>query len=547
MAAAPARRLAGAAGIMMGSILLSRVLGLAREAVISGKLGQGVESDIYMAAFQLPDALFFLIAGGALSSAFIPVYTELVARGEDARASALFSAVASVMFVVVSAAVLVGFAFTEPLVRLLAYGYSPELARQVAPLTRIVLPAQLFFFLGGMMMGVQQARGRFLLPGMGPNIYNVGIIVGGVLLIDRIGASGLCWGALCGAFVGNFLLQAWGCRALRVRFRPRLGWRDPDAVRVWKLMLPVILGLALPQVSIQLNRIFSTTLGAGPMSALTRANNLMQAPLAIFGHSLSIAVFPTMSAQAALADWDRLRDTLGLGLRYVCLLTVPAMALLVVLREPLTSVLYEHGRFTAAHTAITAEALAYYALGLPAWSAQSLFARGFYALQDTRTPVLIGTGVTVVFVPMNFVCMNGLGMGLNGLALATSVAAALNACVMLIALRRRLGRLGLRHIGRSVTRMLVAALVAAPVAWVLSLAVTGALPPPAGPVPVKLTGLALLAVAGGGGAVAYVFSARWLGVTELSDLRAMLRRRRARRAHSGQGEAPEPEPGQGAR
>jgi len=528
MAATPARRLAGAAGIMMGSILLSRVLGLAREGVISGKLGQGAQSDVYMAAFQLPDALFFLIAGGALSSAFIPVYTEMVARGEDARANALFSTVASVMFVVVSAFIVVGMVFTEPLVRLLAYGYKAEIIAQVVPLTRIVLPAQLCFFLGGLMMGAQQARGKFLLPGMGPNIYNLGIIAGGLLLIDHLGTAGLCWGAVAGAVAGNFLLQVWGAHGQGVRFRPSLAWRDPDAVRVWKLMLPVLLGLALPQVSIQLNKVFSTTLGEGPMSALTRANTLMQAPLAIFGHSLSIAVFPTMSAQVALADWDRMRATIGMGLRFVCLLTLPSTALLIVLGRPITAVIFQQGLFTAADTATTATALTYYAIGIAAWSAQSILARAFYAMHDTRTPVIIGTAVTLVFVQLSFMFMNSLGMGLSGLALATSVAAGLNAAVMLVVLRRRLGHLGLTRIGGSACRMIVASLAAALVAWWLSGLVGGVARFSTTTAGVKVSSLAVLVVAGGAGVLVYILVAHALGVQELREVRAMLGRRKGR-------------------
>ncbi len=511
---------------MMGSLLLSRILGLVREAVIAGKLGQGAESDVYVAAFLLPDTLFFLIAGGALSSAFIPVFTELVARGDDEGASALFSTVATVMFVVVSMFIVAGFVFAEPMVRLLAYGYKPELIGQIVPLTRIVLPAQLCFFLGGILMGVQQARGRFLLPGMGPNVYNVGIIAGGLLLADRLGAAGLCWGALTGAIIGNFLLQAWGAHREGLRYRPNLNWRDANALRVWKLMLPVILGLALPQVSILLNRVFASTLGEGPMSALTRANVLMQAPLGIFGHSLSIAVFPTLSAQAALSDWSGLRQTVGLGLRFICFLTIPASALLVALGTPITAVLLQHGRFTAEDTAMTAHGLTFYALGLAAWSAQSLLARSFYAMQDTRTPIVIGTAVTIVFVPLNFLFMGTLGMGLAGLALATSVAAGLNAAVMMIVLHRRVGDLGLKRIGITALRMGLASCVAGGVAWACATLVTGWMEPLQAELGQKASALATLVAGGGSGIGAYVLAARVLGVAELGELMGLLKRRR---------------------
>lgn len=536
MAAPHTKRLAGAAGVMMASILLSRILGFVREAIISGKLGQGAASDVYMAAFLLPDTLFFLIAGGALSSAFIPVFTEMLARGHEDRAWKLFSTVASVMFVIVAAFVVGGFILARPLVGLLAYGLKPELLDQVVPLTRIVLPAQLCFFLGGLMMGAQQARGRFLLPGLGPNIYNLGIIAGGILLVDRLGAAGLCWGALMGAVLGNFLLQAYGMRLEGARFRICFDWRDEAVLRVGKLMLPVILGLALPQVSILLNRIFATSLGEGPMSALTRANTLMQAPLAIFGQSLSIAVFPTLSAQATLADWRRYGDTIGLGIRFILFLTVPATALLIVLGKPIIAVLLQHGRFTGANTAETAIALSNYALGLFAWSGQAVLARGFYAMQDTKTPVIIGTLVTIVFVPLNFLFMHGFRMGFAGLALATSVAASMNFVVMLAVLHSRLRRkaagadlgpvgLDLGRLGVSSARIAVASVLAGAVAWLVLQALTKLGHHGPATLEMKLESLLALGVGGGGATVAYLGVARLLRMEELAQLRGILRRR----------------------
>lgn len=535
MTTPPARRLAGAAGIVMGSILLSRVLGLIRDAIISGKLGQGAASDVYMAAFLLPDTLFFLIAGGALSSAFIPVFTELLAKKDEAAAWQLFSTVASVMFLVISAFIGIGFLLTRPLVSLLAYGFEPAMIDQIVPLTRIVLPAQLCFFLGGLMMGAQQAHGRFLLPGMGPNIYNLGIIAGGLVLVDRLGAAGLCWGALAGAVAGNFLLQMWGVRKLGARFRVSLDWRNPHVIRVGKLMLPVILGLALPQVSILLNRVFASSLGEGPMSALTRANALMQAPLAIFGQSLSIAIFPTLSAQAALLDFRRLGETVNLGMRFVLFLTVPSMAMLIVLGRPLVAVLLQHGRFTAANTAETAVALSCYALGLFAWSGQAVLARAFYAMQDTRTPVVIGTLVTLVFIPLNFLFMRGLGLGHAGLALATSVAAGLNWGIMLGVLEKRLrGKpaedgqspgLGLRRLAVSLSRIGAASLVAGLVAWAILLGMSTILP---ATMSVKVRGLLEMLVAGGLGVATYVATLRVAGAEELRQLAGMLRRRGSR-------------------
>ena len=252
------RRVAGAAGLMMVAILASRLLGLVRNAVISHHLGQKGLADVYYGAFQIPDLLFYLIAGGALSSAFIPVFTEHITKGEEAKAWHIFSTVMTVMFIVVSGFILVGEIYTEQLVRLVNWGFDDEQVRLCVPLTRIVLPAQLCFFMGGILMGSQQSRKQFLYPALGPIIYNVGIIFGGVVLYRWLGMAGFCWGALVGAVAGNFGLQWWAVARSGMRFKPSLAARHPDVVKVWKLMLPVILGVALPQVSIWINRAFSS-------------------------------------------------------------------------------------------------------------------------------------------------------------------------------------------------------------------------------------------------------------------------------------------------
>lgn len=531
------RRLAGAAGIMMGSIMLSRILGLARDAIISGKLGQGDASDVYMAAFLLPDTLFFLIAGGALSSAFIPVFTEFLAKGEPNKAWDLFSSIATIMFVAVGAAIALGFTFAGPLVTLLAYGFDARLIDQIVPLTRILLPAQLCFFLGGLMMGAQQARGRFLIAGMGPNIYNVGIILGGLLLADWLGAAGFCWGALIGAVAGNFALQVWGVARTGGRYHVSFDWRNPATKRVWKLMLPVIFGLALPQVSIILNRIFATMLHTpGPVSALTRANTLMQAPLALFGQSLSIAVFPTLAAQAALKEWRSFGATISLGMRYVMVLTLPSAALLLVLGRPIVTILLEHGRFTRSDTIQTTIALSYYALGLAAWSAQAVLARAFYALQDTRTPVIIGTAVTLVFIPMNFLFMRTFRMGHGGLALATTVAAAMNASAMLLFLHQRIAGLSgigggdvmeLRRLANAGIRATIGAAAAAVAAFLVAYSAGHLVSTATVLLAPKVEAGVLLLCGGGVGSLVYIAAIHVLGLRELSELTRLLRRRRS--------------------
>lgn len=518
------RRIAGATGVMMTAILASRLLGLVRNAVISHQFGQKFWADVYYGAFQIPDLLFYLIAGGALSSAFIPVFTEYITKERHEEAWHIFSTVACVMFVAVGAFVVLGEVFAAPLVRLVNPGFQaiPGKVEATVPLTRIVLPAQLCFFLGGLLMGTQYSQQKFLIPALGPIVYNLGIIFGGIVLAPWLGVAGLCWGALGGAVAGNFALQLWAVARSGMRFRPSFQWQHPDVVKVWKLMLPVVLGVALPQVSIWINRAFASGLGNGPMAALSNANQFMQVPLGIFAQAMAVAIFPTLSALAAQGKYAELRDTASTGIRALLFLTVPASVLMIALAVPIVQLLLQGGRYGPDDTALAASALAYYCIGIFAWSAQSILARTFYALQDSVTPVVIGTGVTFLFIPMNWFLMKPLGI--RGLALATTIAASLHVMVMLGVLSRRLGGFQMRRMASSLLKILCASGVAALACTAAASSVGGTAPYAADHV--KLHALTVLAVAGGCGVLAYVAAARILQIDEMHLAIALLRRRR---------------------
>ena len=463
------RRVAGAAGFMMAGILLSRILGLVRERVIAHQFGQGFWTDVYNGSFTIPDLLFFLIAGGALSGAFIPVFTEYLATGREKEAWRIFSVVSTVMTVVVVGFIILGEVFTHQLVVLTNYGYDPAKVEQTVILTRILLPAQVCFFLGGLMMGTLTSQGRFAGQAFGPVIYNLGIILGGIFLAPKYGVRGLCWGAVGGAVLGNLLLQ-WvlvrrsGGYFVTTNLRQHL--RHPGVIKVWKLMLPVILGLALPQVSTIIGKMFASALGNGPQSALMNANKLMQVPLGVFAQATAIAIFPTMAAQAARKETRELRQSVNFGIRSILFLTIPASALMIVLARPIVQLILQSGKFTGADTAVTASVLQYFAVGIFAWSAHSIITRGFYALQDSVTPIVVGTVVTVIFIPMNIPLRNA--MGVQGLALATSIAATIHMFSMLFLLRKRLKGLDGGRLVRSLGGILAATAVTTAVCWVLN-------------------------------------------------------------------------------
>ena len=465
------RRIAGASGMMMFAVLLSRILGLIRDRVIAMKFGQGFETDAYNAAFTVPDLLSYVIAGGAISSAVIPVFTEYIHAGKQREAWRIFSVVAIVTTWSVSAFIVIGEIFAWQLVAKLNPfpAFAPHIPATVF-LTRILLPAQLCFFLGGLMMGVLQTKDVFLGQAIGPIIYNLGIIFGGTVLFRYAPADNrivvLCWGALIGAFVGNIIIQ-WalirriGGYFVAARLKVLLADRGvkEGSRQVWIMMLPILLGVALPQIAVITNKYFASALTSGSQSALVNANRMMQVPLGVFAQATAIAIFPTMAAQYAQRDINALRSTTNYGLRFIFFMTIPASVMMIVLALPIVQLLLQSGKFNAMNARDAAAALQYYSIGIFAWSGQSILARAFYSVKNTKVPVIVGTIATLLFLPMNRPLMET--MGFRGLALATTIASALNMFSLLILLRVRLHGIEGGKLLTSVSKTLIASLAAA--------------------------------------------------------------------------------------
>ena len=350
--------MARAAGAVMAATLLSRVLGQIRDIVIAHQIGAGVIADSYTAAFKVPDLFMYLLAGGALASTFIPVFKEHLQLGKSKTAWQIFSVVATVTALVAVVFVAIAEIWTPEFVRLLNPGYSAAAVALTVPLTRIVLPAQIFFMLGGLLMGTLNAREQFLLPALAPSIYNLGIIFGAAVLYPLgFGPEGLMWGALGGAFVGNFALQVVLVARTGGRYRPSLAVLHPGAVRVWKMMLPILLGVSLPNVDQIINSYFASELAAGSQAALQYAVRLMLIPIGIFAQAMGIAILPAMSGLAAEGKTREFRATVSQALRTILFLTIPASALLCLLAVPTITLLLQSGQFTAHDTATTATAL----------------------------------------------------------------------------------------------------------------------------------------------------------------------------------------------
>lgn len=514
MTTAPAsstRQIARAAVLVMGLFLISRVAGLAREMIIGARFGTGAELDAYLAAFRVPDLLFQLVAGGALGSAFIPVFTGSLARRDLAGAWRLFSAVTNLVVIVMT--VLAGLAaLAAPwLVRtVLAPGFSPAQQALTVELMRWMLVSTILFGISGIAMAVLNSFQHFLLPALAPVLYNLSIIAGAWFLAPTLGIYGLAIGVVVGAGL-HLEAQVIGLWRRAAGYAPTLGLRDPRVREVGRLMAPRVLGLAVVQINFWVNTLLASALPAGSLSALNYAWLLMLLPQGIVAQGMATAAFPTFAALEAQGRRTELRRALSGALRGVLFLAIPAAAGLFAWRVPLIRLLLERGEFTARSTELTAVALAFYAFGLVGHSAVEILARAFYALHDTRTPVAVGVSAMAANVLLSLLLRGPLAHA--GLALANTVATTAEMILLLWLLSRRLGGLEWPQLWGTILKAgLAAAAMAAPLVWAADRWAAA---------PVLLVAPAGLAA----GALIFLVAAALLHMPELALLRRLLKRR----------------------
>lgn len=438
--------IAGAAIINMTLIGLSRVTGIVRDIGRTTLFGRDWHTDAYVSAFSIPDLIYFLASGGALSAGFVPVFTGYLTKGEDEKAMKTFRVLMTYLGLLLLT-LIVAFEFLAPqLVALMFPGMvgNEQKFTLTVRLVRILLPAQFFFVLGSLFTGALWSLRYFAEPQVQSVLYNLFILFGGILGAQFCahwlgkGIEGMAIGALTGAAIGAGIVQARKLWSAGMDFRPCFDWRDEGARQVVKLVVPVVFSLSVTQINaIILPRSFSSLLPHGAATAVEMANRIMQLPVALFGASVGIALFPTLSALATKEAIDDLRKQVASGLRTVLLMTVPAAVLMAVLREPIVSLFFEYGRWKAEDTQATALALLFYSFGVPAMSCQQVLARGFYALRDTWTPVWVGLLSFVLAFILNAVLVYS-PMQQGGLALAFSISAWFNIVLLGTLLRQRL-------------------------------------------------------------------------------------------------------------
>ena len=459
------KKVAKAAGILMIAMMISRVLGYGREAFLAASFGARWETDAFLAAFTIPDLMYDLLVGGILSSAFIPVFSSYLATDREEEAWEVASTMINLIVLVMTVCIILGMVFTVPLTKIVAYKFSGETLNLAVSLTRIMFPAFVILALNGLMMGILNSYKHFAAPAIGSVAYNFFIILFGLFFAKRFGIAAFAAGVVAG-HLANFLIQLPVLYKKGLRYRFTLNLRHPGVKRMFILMLPAMIGLAANRINLIVNQTIASGMGEGSITALRLANRLMWLPLGVFAGSIAIAVFPTMTSQAARKEMVDFKQTLSMGLRSIFLITVPASVGLAVLSVPIVRLLFERGEFSHGATMVTAYALVFYCVGIFAQAAVWVITRAFYALHDTLKPLLIALTTIGVNVALNLLL--GPLLEEKGLALAFSLTGIYNMVLLLYFLRKKIGAMDFKRIVRSFGLVLGSSVVMGLVAYVMA-------------------------------------------------------------------------------
>lgn len=440
-----ASRMGIAALILAASIFLSRVMGFLREAVIAYTHGANYATDAYYAAFTLPDLMSYLLAGGTLSVTFIPLFSSYISRGEEEAGWRMFSIIASTMGVFVIGFVIALEIFTPYLIPIVNPGFvhDPRQLELAIQMTRIVIPAQMAFYLGGLLQATLFVREVFWPAAIAPLIYNTCIILGGVLLDSWLGIRGFAVGVVVGALLGPLMLPLWAARK-QIKFRFKFAPLDADFKLFVLLSLPLMIGISLVTVDEWLLKYFGSMAPSGAISWLNNSRKMMLVLFAVIGQAAGQAALPFLTRLFHQGKEVEMGEMLARSLQRISFLSLIASAGLIVTAKPLIWLVFQRGEFTPTDADITAELLIYFAIGLIAWSVQTLGVRGFYARKDTVTPMIIGTVVVAVSLPIYWWLYDLLEV--RGLAIATTAGITLNAVATVWVYRWRAGTLPLRPI-----------------------------------------------------------------------------------------------------
>ena len=515
------RVLAQASLILTVAALASRLLGWIRLLVIGSQFGASRELDAYFAAFRIPDAIFQLVVAGALSAALIPVFSGYRARAQEREAWRLASSVINLVVIALAGLSLLMAILAPVVVPIVAPGFDAPTTELTVRMTRVMLLSPVLIGIGAVVSGILNSYQHFTVPALAPLAYNLCIIAAAIVLAPIMGVEGLAVGVAVGS-LAHLAIQLPELGKVGQRYDLTIGLGHPGVRRVAWLMGPRMLGLAAGQINFVVSTVLASGLAAGSITALNYAFQLSQLPVGVLGVSVAVALFPTLSRDAALGRVPEIRRAVSGSLRVLIFLAAPLTAALIVLAGPITSVFFEYGAFGAQSAERTASVLAFFAIGLVGHIVVQVLSRAFYAMQDTRTPVTWAVIGVAVNVPLMAWLVGP--MGVEGLALALSIATLLEVGGLLLALRRRLESINERDVARAAGRSAVAAVAA-------GLLMLGGVTVATQWVPAALENavarVIVLAGLSAAGAAIYLLVASALHAPEIGQMRGLLARRRS--------------------
>jgi len=459
----PTQSIAAAAFIISLSGAASRLLGLFRDRLLAGQFGAGDTLDAYYAAFRIPDLIYNLMIVGALSAAFIPVFTELLQKKDEDEAWEFSSGILSLQILITGIISILLVIFAPTLMRFVTPGYTGAKFSLTVTLTRIMFLSPFFMGISGIIGGALVSFKKFLIYSLAPIFYNVGIIIGVLFLVKPFGPAGLAWGVVLGALL-QLLVQYPAVKFSGFYFRPMFmgAWKNPSVRKMLKLTIPRTLTIAASQINATIITIFASTLASGSLAVFFFANNIQSAPLGLFGVSFAIAVFPTLSAYAAKGEKEEFIRAFSRTFRQVLFFVIPLSVFLFVLRAQTVRVILGTGKFNWDNTILTFQVLGLLAMSLFAQSLLPLLTRAFYALQNTKIPLLITIVSEATTLLLVIVLIKP--FGIFGLAIAYSVSSIVNMVLLIVFLRKTLPHIDGKTIINSTIRITAASLVAGAVA-----------------------------------------------------------------------------------
>jgi len=519
------------AGVVSIAVMGSRVLGLVREMVLVNFFKAERELDAFKAAFIIPNLFRDLFGEGILSKAFVATFTDMEVKKGEQAAWRLASLVFNALVIILGVITLLGILLAPIIVDLIFWGKgfaAPDKRNLTILLTQVMFPFLLLVSLAAVSMGLLNSKGRFFIPASASSFFNIGSIVVGVIgyyIAPKFGQPGVL-GMAVGVLVGGamqFLIQTPSIWRVGYRYRPLLSFTDPAVRQVMRLVLPMILGAAAVQINVLVNCNFASH-EAGWLSWVNLAFRLMHLPIGVVGVAVSTPTLPMLSRHIAEENMSGYRQTLSHSIRLILLLTIPAAVGLMVLKEPIVRLIYQHGQFGPDDTIMVAGALFYYAFGLCGYSAVKVGSDSFYALKDTRTPAFVSLGMVILNIILNYLFIFQLGFDHRSLALSTSCTVTLNSVLLFIILRKHIGHLGMKEVPLAFGKVLLASGAMWGVCWWISRQSENLLG--------TASTLARLVQVGGamaGGIVILYLACRVLRVREMEDLIRAIRGRVLRR------------------